>query len=455
MRNLLALLFLVSFVPACSDAAPIGNNGSSSSGGSGGEGGSGGSGGSGGGAETPNEAVKLVCDLVRDVCERQVACGHPVVNTAADVEACIEAQRCETLAEILQSPDYELDTNAVAACTAAIETATCGALVTRGLDIAAACKEYIVGKRLEGESCRGGLVSDCAKGLICAGDTCPGTCTKEATNLCKEGSCGTDGFCNMNGECRPRAAIGQACDDSEIAFGNLSDNSCALGAHCDNFVCVANLELGAACAGQAPNACGPGLTCQCPDPAACGNPDAFICVPASNEGGACNWAMDCQPGLFCNFQAENGAVCAQRVGQGEACNDSYGACEHLLECVNGKCVEEQEPIAENPLLKEGESCTFGGSCELGTACTCTDAGCQEQTCQKAPGLGQSCADLMLANITPFACAEGLCDLLGGYTCVMPAPAGAPCDIEGYTFACASTVCSNGKCASFEDLRCPE
>lgn len=448
MRTKLSLFFLVSLFTACSNTTTIedhpGNSSSSSSSSSS------------GGSEVPSESVAIVCDLMRDACEKQVACGHPIINTASDVESCMQAQQCASIAEILASPDYRLDADAAATCSDVLKSATCGALVSQGLDIAAACRHYIVGIRAEGEACRGGTISDCEAGLSCKGDTCPGTCEREGADRCSEGSCGTDSFCAADFTCRPRAALGEACDETMLDFTNLRDGVCELGAHCANNVCVADLQLGDKCAGQTPTACGTAGTCQCPDPAQCDTQDAFVCVPVGDANAPCNAAFDCKPGLYCEFSSMQGAVCARRAGLGEPCTDSYGACVHPLACVEGKCMDEASaPVGESPLLKEGDSCVFEGSCPLGTTCTCIGAGCVEKTCQKAPGLGESCAEQAQANITPFACREGLCDLLGNYTCVLPAAAGEPCTTEGFTFGCASTVCKDGKCAAYEDLRCPE
>lgn len=469
MRTKLSLFFLVSLFAACSNTTTIEDppgetstsSSSSSSGHSNSSSSSSSSGGSSsssssGGSEVPSEAVAAVCDLMRVACEKQVACGHPIINTANDVESCLQAQQCESVAEILASPDYRFDADAAATCAEVLKSATCGAVVTQGLDIAAACGNYIVGTRAEGELCRGGTISDCEGGLVCEGDTCPGTCTRKDAGKCSEGSCGADSFCAADSTCRPRGLIGQSCNEAQLDFNNLRDGVCVTGAHCENNVCVADLKLGTPCAGQAPTACGPTGTCQCPDPAQCGSQDAYICIPAGDVNASCNWALDCKPGLFCDFAAMQGPVCAKRAGLGDPCSESYGACSHPLACVDGRCADESAPpVSEAPLLKEGDSCVFEGSCPLGTTCTCTSASCVDKTCQKAPGLGESCAAQAQANVTPFACREGLCDLLGNYTCVLPAAAGEPCTSEGFTFGCASTVCKDGTCAAYEDLRCPE
>ena len=436
MRIKLAFLFLASLLPACSDPAPIDP-------------------GAGGGPDKPDGQVALVCGLMRDACERQVECGHPFLNnTPGDVDACLEAQRCESVADLLGSSDVVVDPDAVEACAAAIEVASCGALAAQGLGIDPSCEHYVVGTRAEGESCRGGTVSDCEAGLACAfeGNTCPGTCVRPPER-CGEGSCGPDAFCASDGACKARAAIGAACDETLLDIGNLREDPCVAGAHCENFVCVADLDAGAACAGKSLRACGDGAACLCADPAACSTEADYACRPTHAEGEACNMALDCGEGLFCNFDDEG--RCSARGGLGAVCGHSLGACQHPFVCVEGKCAADEPTVAELPLLDEGQSCLESGSCPLGTACTCENENCTEKRCLPAPGLGESCEALMAANITPFACSEGLCDILTDYTCVLPAAAGEPCPVDGLTLACASLVCMGGKCALVEETRCVE
>ncbi len=435
VRSTFAFLFLASFLPACSDPAPLDP-------------------GAGGGPDKPADPVELVCGLVRAACERQVACGHPFLNTASDVDACLEAQRCESIADVLASPDIVVDPDAVEGCAAAIDAATCGELAAQGMSIDPACQQYVVGTIGEGESCRGGAVSDCEAGLSCVfeGETCPGTCTRSAER-CSEGSCGPDNFCASDGTCQGRAAVGEACDETLVDFGNLRDEPCVAGAHCDNFVCVADLGPGAACMGKHPLACGEGAACVCEDPAACSSEADYACRTARAEGEPCAMSFDCGADLYCNF--DDGGRCSTRGGIGAVCGDSLGACLHPLACVDGKCAGEEPIVAELPLLEEGQSCLGSGSCPLGTTCTCDNENCTEKSCAPAPKLGESCEAQMLGNFTPFACSEGLCDVLAGYTCVLPAGAGEPCPVDGLTLACGSLVCIAGKCASFDQTRCEE
>lgn len=456
MRSTIALFFLASFIPACSDPAPA-ESGTETGTETGTDTGTdpGTESGTSGGPEQPDDPVALVCDLMRAACERQVACGHPVLNNnPGDIDACLAEQRCGSVGDLLALPDIEFDPGAVEACGAAIEAASCGELAAQGLAIDPACTQYVVGTLGEGDSCRGGTISDCAAGLDCVFDdqTCPGTCTAPPER-CSEGSCGADGFCASDGACRPRAAIGEACDETLVDFDNLRDDPCVTGAHCEASVCVADLDAGAACQGKNLHACGDGAACICADPAACESEADFACRPARAEGEPCNMALDCGEDLYCNYG--DGGRCAQRGGLGAACDDSFGACLHPLVCVDGQCADEQPAVTELPLLAEGESCADPGSCPLGTACTCDNDACTEKRCLPAPGLGESCEAQMLADITPFACSEGACDLLAGYTCVLPAAAGEPCPVDGITLACASLLCTDGTCDSVEQTRCQE
>lgn len=93
-------------------------------------------------------------------------------------------------------------------------------------------------------------VSDCARGLSCilsAGATSP-TCQTPPGLLLPGDSCGAPGdepcdllnaFCTGAGVCEAFPSVGEAC----LA------NTCGLGAYCDETsdICVAALELGAAC----------------------------------------------------------------------------------------------------------------------------------------------------------------------------------------------------------------
>ena len=464
MRSLRALYFFAAFLPACSDQNPVTSASDSDSGSTTDSStdsstdstsdvptGSAGDSTSGSGGDTGGEPVDLVCELMREACERQVACGHAVLNNnPGGVDACLAEQRCESAGELLDLPDVELDPDAVAACIAALEAASCGELVAQGLDIDAACSQYLVGTLGEGESCHGGTISDCAPGLSCVfeGNTCPGTCTAPPAP-CSEGSCGADAFCGADGTCQSRAALGEACDETQIGFDNLSDRACVAGTHCEDFVCVADLDAGAACGGLDVHACGDGA-CMCADPDDCDEDADFTCGPVRLAGEACSTAFDCAEGLYCDFYA--GSRCVERGAAGAACNDSFGACQHPLVCVDGACGDEQPSVAEVPLLAEGESCFEGGSCPLGTTCTCEDADCTEKLCLQAPGLGEPC---QTQDFQPFACSEGLCDIVASFTCVLPGAAGEPCPADGVTLACASLVCLDGKCASAEQTRCEE
>ena len=178
----------------------------------------------------------------------------------------------------------------------------------------------------------------------------------------------------------------------------------------------------------------------------------MACRPAVAGGGACLTTFDCGAGLYCDLDAGR---CAPRAAEGEACVAHFGACEHPSTCVDGRCGTEPELPPETRLLAAGDSCAGGGSCPLGTACACEGPKCEARVCAAAPRLGESCADQLAASMNPIACAEGLCDVYGTQTCVLPADAGAPCASEGLTLACASLVCDAGRCASFDGTRCEE
>lgn len=401
------------------------------------------------GADGGDGPVDLVCDLMREACERQVECGHALVNNnPGGVEACLAEQRCESVGDLLALPNLELDPAAVEACIAALAAASCGELAAQGLEIDARCSQYVVGTLGEGEACHGGIVSDCAPDLACEFEdgACPGTCVVPPAP-CHEGSCGADAFCAADGACEPRVALGEACDETTVGFGNLSERVCAAGGHCQDSVCVADLGPGAPCSGQDVHACGDGA-CMCADPDDCDEDADLTCNPVRVAGEPCSSAFECADGLFCDFYA--GSRCTARAQAGAACNDSFGACVHPLVCVDGTCGDEPADDTEVPLLAEGDPCVDGGACPLGTACTCDDGDCQDKHCAAAPGLGESCE---AQDFDGFSCSAGLCDVLASRTCVLPGAAGEPCPVDGLTFACASLVCIDGECASMEQTRC--
>ncbi len=416
--------------------------------------GGGGSGGGGGGPPDP-QALEVVCDVTSALCERQVACGHPIVDHTATLDACLASQACEaTTADALELPGVAADLDEARSCAAAVRAASCEAVVGRGFALDPSCGGIWIGEGAVGDPCSGGTLSDCAPGLVCdfAGGACPGTCA-EPLPSCAEGSCGDGSYCRGDGSCAPRAAPGGACDEGTIDFANLSEQPCVDGAYCHEGTCVATLAAGALCGDGSMHACGLGNACRCPGGAEGCQPSERTCQVDAALDGTCSWAFDCADGLTCELSTH---TCEARAGEGGACTDSLGSCEHGLSCVNGSCATSRPVVVPEDaiLLEEGDDCVSGGVCPLGTTCLCPGGDCnQPRVCEAAPGLGASCEAALQGNMSPLVCAEGLCNLFGGYTCVEPAAAGAPCTVEGFSLECASSVCEAGVCKSLGETRC--
>lgn len=375
-------------------------------------------------------------------CERQVACGYPILSTATTVESCLAQQRDASgdVPESLGDGAVVLDAARLATCTAAIEDASCQDLANLRLEIDPACSSYWRGTIAIGEACAGGVANDCVAGAYCdfADETCPGTCTARP-EPCVEGACADGTFCNAEAKCAPRAALGEVCDYA--VEGAVDERACVDAAHCVEGLCVARLAAGADCTNQYER--------ECPVGQACG--DAMQCVAVSQAGGPCNMVSHCGDGLFCDFTS---GTCAERNGVGEACNDSFGMCGPGLECQAERCVDPsglEIPIL--PLAEVGELCA-GKLCPLGASCQCADDDCvyDEKVCTLGPALGEPCEDFLFSDYSPFVCREGLCDIFGSLTCVMPGGPGAAC--EGtQTLGCGAFICLDGQCATLEETRC--
>lgn len=403
-----------------------------------------------GGTGGQDGAVAAYREMVRTACERQVDCGYPILNQGKTLEECQSLQEAAAgdVRPTLGDGDVVLDEETLRDCTAALAGGSCQDVAFQGVDIDPACKTFWRGTLGEGEACRGGVASDCEPGLVCVfeGQSCPGTCAAPEPP-CVEGSCAEGSYCDVNARCVPQAAAGEAC--GATVAGALHENPCVAGAHCVDAVCVARAGAGEACTGMYEQECLEEHTCQCAAPD-CST--GTVCAPAPGGGEPCNTSAGCAGGRYCNFDT---GTCDDRLGEGEVCPPSYGACAPGLACVEGACREPGSvPSSAPPLLEAGGDCTKGGICPLGETCLCVLPGCSggEKQCKPGPGLGESCEEALLTDYGPFACREGVCDIFETYTCVLPAPAGEPCT-GTFTLACGSGICDGGACASLEETRC--
>ncbi len=317
--------------------------------------------------------------------------------------------------------------------------------------------------------------------LVCADDGNP--CTDHAcdpatgcvatnnTNACDDGSACTDGDVCSAGTCQPGEAVvcaddGNPCTDDlcNPASGCIAVNNadpCDDGSACtDGDFCMAG-------------ACQPGAVVDCADDGN-GCTDEFCdpasgCVVANNndpcdDGNACT-ATDVCSGGECGG---SGAVTCEDDGNPcttELCNPIDG-CTTVFN--NGPCDDDN-------VCTVGDSCD-GGTCQPGTAATCSDDGnpCTDHACDPVAGCevinNTAPCDDGNACTTADQCAEGAC--FGGpdLTCADDGnpctdaecdPASgcvvldnvAPCD-DGN--ACSEgDVCADGVCTAGDPVTCAD
>jgi hypothetical protein len=123
--------------------------------------------------------------------------------------------------------------------------------------------------------------------------------------------------------CKPVAAEGEACEDSEGAV----TAKCVHGLFCasSSHACEKKPALGEPC----PDAI-------CAAGAHCDSMDSEACEALKADGEACNWDHECAKSSYCKKVGESDEVCTARLDDGEACTeDDAGVCK------SGHCSEEK------------------------------------------------------------------------------------------------------------------
>jgi hypothetical protein len=405
---------------------------------------------------------KAYCDLYEAACERQVDCDVVVISQETTVDACADRYECADLLHAAQEAGGRINTDHVATCHEAVESASCQKLANTHLSgVAPECRTVLEGTGEENQACSGGLLNGgCRTGLICdlSEGICPGVCRSPEANACVGLDCPDGQYCDF-GTCTPRSQPGESCWPT----GDLPwELSCVDGYHCAGHdeglpTCEPQFAAGAACDFGNLDACVAGYTCI-----------DLICQPTRPIGEPCSTYTDCDFGLTCDFQLAQ-PVCALPGAEGESCFDFFGACAPGLYCVDGSCSRTMpappEPV-EDPILAEGARCDGGGICRLGETCRCDDTStCAAMHCVPGPALGDSCAPATITTeygsftaenpLDAYRCREGICDLFAGYLCVEPHAPDEACsfDTPTLTFECMTLVCSQRRCVGFDELVC--
>jgi len=406
----------------------------------------------------PVDQTAALCDLYRVACARQAECGVYLYSRTTDPARCEEQLACEDAANGAYAADIEISIPDANACRDTLAAATCEGLVlwddATGIPSALTstdptCQAVFAGQREAGETC--GWSQQCQEGLACTGETCPGTCTPVAPQ-CSIGSCAGSEFCGSDGTCKARAGSGEAC-----GIANDYENACADGLRCDfpfgqtEGTCKPQLTRGSSCNNESFFACENGDVC-----------NNGTCAAPTPESASCGDAFECGIGSYCTFAG--GHVCKPQLGIGDPCERVGLECGPNAECretdhtcqLYGSVASTSSP---RPFVGEGEDCELA-NCEANLACRPSGG---QWRCQAAPGLGESCSPddpndqvlvLLFGTNGVGGCREGVCDVFGSWTCVVPAAPGATCATPGFTAACASVVCKlDHTCADYFE-ECP-
>ncbi|MEM9692440.1 MAG: hypothetical protein AAGA56_07840 [Myxococcota bacterium] len=227
----------------------------------------------------------------------------------ASDQGCIASLHRQCLSFLLTDTSVATPSQ-IAACIWATKTQTCSARIGA---LVAPC--LIPGPRAAGQACR--VNADC-ESYRCERLDRQGQCgvcqpAKRLGDRCTSG-CTTPLQC-VEGTCRRRAALGEAC----------GSNSCAYPGTCVDGHCTARARVGERCRDDkkvAPR-CDLGLTCEkgrCQAPV----------LAAPSEG--------CGPGIRCRGSACVAGVCTSRPDEGEPCRPGrFLACRPGLRCLEGRC----------------------------------------------------------------------------------------------------------------------
>lgn len=168
-------------------------------------------------------------------------------------------------------------------------------------------------------------------------------------------ACVADSDCNFGWECSSEAGQCGPCQRAGTTEACIFDSNCALGDACVEGQCKARVSLGQACT----------------DSAECVNGwcESELCVPIAPLGSECGGAYEeCGMDGWCNSDG----VCGQAGAIGQLCEPTLWsmACRWGLYCVEGQC----QPWGPFYSAREGESCFVSENCVRGLYCS-------EFTCQ--------------------------------------------------------------------------
>jgi hypothetical protein len=341
----------------------------------------------------------------------------------------------------------------------------------------AACEDgngCTLGDVCAGGGCKSGSAKGCDDGNPCTTDACSpqtGGCSSVAnTAPCDDGNACTAGDLCGSSKCQPGKPT--VCNDGNVCTDDACDpttgacKAVANTASCDDSNACTTGDI---CNGST---CKSGAVKNCDDNNGCTNDGCDTatgaCTHVANSA-LCNDNNACTLGDVC-------AASACKPGTAKSCDDGKLCTDDSCDKVTGSCVN----AANTAACEDGNKCTLGdkcglGSCQPGTAVTCDDKdACTNDSCNPgdgacvfAPkiGCGGNCAkqaDCSDGNpCTDDQCVNGKCafpantatcddtnpctigDVCSGGTCKSGGPKG--CDDNN---GCTNDSCNvaNGNCA---------
>ena len=259
------------------------------------------------------------------------------------------------------------DSNAAAACSAAIASATCDATMSEpGRVLPDPCYGIIAGTVAPGGTC--GIDEECVSQVCsltpgCTGTCCPGTCAAGAAparpqlgdtcggSVSSVGGACVNSFCDSNSStCKPYVAASSACTDTSV---------CAIGLGCTGGHCQPLPATGSACS-PFPGCLDVGDSC---------NATTSMCTRYAIAGEACSSTTPC----YFMYNCDSTQHCVLRPTLGDACMPMSN-----FDCADNSYCNSSTLVC-TPYAQDGNSCTVSVQCASGE-CDNTTKTCVSSTC---------------------------------------------------------------------------
>jgi hypothetical protein len=333
-----------------------------------------------------------------------------------------------------------------------------------------------------GEECTVGLAEtaaandiECVVGSTCLPAAHPDnpndfpTCVKrwlEGQPCSEDEDCDFDLFCNSEGDCEPKAAVGETCsfEDADDPQPGEEAIRCKAGLTCnpETLKCVAPCTLGYTCAVNSTDA-----DALCPENSGCApievneSEATFRVCKALGSGASdlCNSDGDCVAGSHCEVRtceadrvaptpctAQNQCgtglhcdiggtnQCTANLAPMTACTQSFQCGPNSAGCLN---TGTNGSICRNSLLATGDECGAAAACASGK-CEIATASATITTCVVGAAENAMC-DSDIANGNALTCRAGFGCIAG--ICVKQVGAGGDCNPDGD--APNAALCANG------------